>query len=60
MPVSWRPIPAIDIATLSSESDSNTFTGEETEKSFVILFFQSHYGHISRLSESMSAGAREL
>ena len=45
------------MASLTSESDSTTFAGDEIKHqlSFIILFSQSHYGHESRLPESTSA-----
>ena len=44
------------MANLTSEFDSNTFAGKETQHHLLyFFFFQSHYGRESRLSESTSA-----
>ena len=42
------------MATFTSEYDSDPFTVEKIQRSFVI-FFQSDYGHKFLLSESTSA-----
>ena len=42
------------MASLTSESDSETSGSEETQHHLSHCFFQSHYGRESRLSESTS------